>query len=251
MIKKELIHSSLTTSEGFFFRKDGFDRTTDQVCIEEVVQIYLNDKLITSLVASPMQYTELGAGFVVSEGLADKVDQVTVKGNTIRVYAHDSVEPCGYVTESSGGSSSRMIRPKISSSITIDTTGIFNVIDKIVSELWEKTGGAHCSVLMSRGELIVKSSDVGRHNTVDKVIGYALLNNVDLSSCVLGCTGRQPAGMVSKSINAGIPIVITKAATTREGIALADKAGLTLICRVKNSTFYVYTHPERVTGIGR
>ena len=55
--------------------------------------------------------------------------------------------------------------------------------------------------------------------------------------------------MVSKAINAGIPIIVTKAATTHEGIALADRAGLTLICRVKGGKFCVYTHPHRVSNI--
>lgn len=250
MTKEELTHHALTTSEGFFFNGDSFKKRKDAVCIEEVVHIHLNDRLLTKLVASPMQYKELGAGFVVSEGLAEKIDDVKVDGNDILVYAQQTAVSDDYITESSGGSSSGMIRQAIDSEITIDRAGVFTVINEIVSELWEKTGGAHCSVLFSHGGFITKSSDVGRHNTVDKVIGFALLGGIDLSSCVLGCTGRQPAGMVSKSINAGIPIVITKAATTREGITLANKAGLTLICRVKNSTFCVYTHPQRVIGIG-
>ena len=131
----------------------------------------------------------------------------------------------------------------------IDREDIFMVIAEIVSELWEKTGGAHCSVLFSGKELIAKSSDVGRHNTVDKVIGYCILNKIDLSGCVLGCTGRQPAGMISKAVNAGIPIIISKAATTDEGIRLAEASGLTLVCRVKEDRFCVYTHPERIRGL--
>jgi FdhD protein len=153
------------------------------------------------------------------------------------------------VTGSSGGLSTRKIVNKINSNLTIDREDIFMVISEIVSELWEKTGGAHCSVLFSGKELIAKSSDVGRHNTVDKVIGYCILNKIDLSRCVLGCTGRQPAGMISKAVNAGIPIIISKAATTDEGIRLAEASGLTLVCRVKENRFCVYTHPERIRGL--
>jgi len=153
------------------------------------------------------------------------------------------------VTESSGGLSVRAAKTKISSSLTIDREDVFKVIAGIVSTLWERTGGAHCSVLFSGKNPIVKSSDVGRHNTVDKVIGHAILNGIDLSSCVLGCTGRQPAGMISKAVNAGIPIIVSKAATTDEGISLADRAGLTLVCRVKDGSFCVYAHPERIRGI--
>lgn len=249
MAKIEFIQDALTTSEALRFKNGRYIKGDEKVCREEVVHLYLNDRLLTKLVASPMQYRELGAGFVISEGLADRIDDVKVEGNTIYVYAQQAAESGSYITESSGGSSSGMIRKTIDSTITIDQQEVFTAINEIVSELWEKTGGAHCSVLLSHGKLITKSSDVGRHNTVDKVIGYAVLNRIDPSSCVLGCTGRQPVGMVSKAVNAGIPIIVTKAATTYEGIALAQKAGLTLICRVKGDTFCVYTHPQRVRDL--
>jgi FdhD protein len=119
----------------------------------------------------------------------------------------------------------------------------------IETELWRITGGVHCSVLWKGGQLLAKSSDVGRHNTVDKLVGYAVLNNIDLSSCVIGCTGRQPAGMVRKSARAGIPVIISRAATTDKGIAAAEEAGITLISFSRGDRFTVYTHPERVTGI--
>jgi FdhD protein len=167
----------------------------------------------------------------------------------VKVYARQTAPPEEIVTGSSGGVSTGKLWNKINSNIMIDREDIFMVIAEIISELWEKTGGAHCSVLFSGKELVAKSTDVGRHNTVDKVIGHCILNKIDMSGCVLGCTGRQPAGMISKAVNAGIPIVISKAATTDEGIRLADASGLTLVCRVKEGRFCVYTHPERIKGI--
>ena len=137
----------------------------------------------------------------------------------------------------------------VKSSLVIERELIFTVISAIVSELWERTGGAHCSGSLLRGELVAKSSDIGRHNTVDKVIGHALLNGIDLSGCVLGCTGRQPSGMITKAANAGIPIVVSKAATTRQGAETAQRAGLTLVGRVKQDSFCVYSHPERIAGL--
>ncbi|MBN2298362.1 MAG: formate dehydrogenase accessory sulfurtransferase FdhD [Deltaproteobacteria bacterium] len=244
----ESIEGAFSSSTSTSFSSDHFEETSGDVCIEVVVRIHLNGDLLTSLVASPMQYRELGAGFVISEGLAHRIDDVRVEGNDIHVFARQSAQSGTFITESSGGASTGILEPKIASAITIDAKGIFTVISGIVSTLWEKTGGAHCSVLFYKNDLIAKSSDVGRHNTVDKVIGWAALNDADLSSCVLGCTGRQPAGMIKKAVNAGIPIVISKAATTREGIALADRSGLTLICRVKEDRFRIYTHPQHVQG---
>ncbi len=203
--------------------------TLDDVCIEESFRIYLNNEFIGELVATPYQLEELGAGHVVCEGLASGVSGVQVSGDEIRVHAETPDEKC-----------------TTKSSVTIEKEHIREVMDSVISEIWERTGGAHCSVLFSDGRLIARSEDIGRHNTVDKVVGYAILKNIDLSTCVLGCSGRQPAMMVSKVANAGIPIVISRSAPTDKGIRTADLAGVTLICFARENRFTVYAHPDRI-----
>jgi len=203
--------------------------TLDDVCIEESFRIYLNNEFIGELVATPYQLEELGAGHVVCEGLASGVSGVQVSGDEIRVHAETPDEKC-----------------TTKSSVTIEKEHIREVMDSVISEIWERTGGAHCSVLFSDGRLIARSEDIGRHNTVDKVVGYAILKNIDLSTCVLGCSGRQPAMMVSKAANAGIPIVISRSAPTDKGIRTADMAGVTLICFARENRFTVYAHPDRI-----
>jgi FdhD protein len=249
MYTPEDIESMLSALNGVC-REDGCAQPgPEEVCRERVIRLFLNDVAVGSLVASPAQLRELGAGFMVSEGLAESVDRVEVSGEEVNVYGKPVESPIDVTTGSSGGISTNRIVRQIDSDIAMDYRDIITVIDAIVSELWERTGGAHCSVLFSGKELVAKSSDVGRHNTVDKVIGHAVLGGIDLSRCVLGCTGRQPAGMVSKAANAGIPIVVSKAATTDEGVHLARQVGLTLVCRVRQGRFRVYSHPERILGL--
>ena len=120
----------------------------------------------------------------------------------------------------------------------------------IVSDEWKKTGGVHCSVLFKEGEVLAKMSDIGRHNTLDKIIGFAKLKKIDLSECYIGCTGRQPSGMVSKCANAGIPIIISKAASTTGGITTAKMTGVTLICFARDERFTVYSNEWRISGLG-
>lgn len=208
---------------------DRVTETIDDVCIEESFQLYLNNEFIGELIASPAQLEELGAGHVICEGLASGVSGVQVSGGEIRVHAEAPDEKC-----------------TTKSSVTIEKEHIYEVMDSIISEIWERTGGAHCSALFSDGRLIARSEDIGRHNTVDKVVGYAILKNIDLSTCVLGCSGRQPAMMVSKAANAGIPIVISRSAPTDKGIRTADLAGVTLICFARGNRFTVYAHPDRI-----
>lgn len=220
----------------------------DNVCIEDTFRLYLNDIPLAQIVASPDQLRELGAGFVVCEGLAQSIHEVHVSSNDIKVYAATDAK-IDYELRSSGCIGVRGLPRVVHSSLVIEQEDVFRIIGQIESEVWRKTGGVHCSVLFQDGRLIVTSSDIGRHNTIDKVVGFAILNGTDLSRCVIGCTGRQPAGMITKIANAGIPIVISKAAATDAGILLADRSAVTLVCFARGNRFTIYTHPYRISGI--
>lgn len=220
----------------------------DEVCIEDTFRLHLNDVAIAQVIASPDQLMELGAGFVICEGLSERVDQVSVSGHDIYVTAATNAK-IDYELRSSGCIGVRGLPRIVESDLTITMAEVFQVISEIESAVWKQTGGVHCSVLFGDGKILVRSSDIGRHNTVDKVVGYAALNGLDLGRCVIGCTGRQPAGMVGKVANARVPIVVTKAATTDAGIAIAERSNVTLIGFARGERFTVYAHPERVIGV--
>jgi FdhD protein len=225
--------------------------TEDSIVIEDQFELLLNDNPVTDMVASRDQLRELGVGYVISEGLVGCVDKVVLDGDRILVYSDTGCDLKWKRKEicSSGGTSFLQEPKAIVSDIRITPEDVISITREIETELWRKTGGVHCSVLFCNSRLLAKSSDVGRHNTVDKLVGYAALNGIDLSRCVIGCTGRQPAGMVRKSAHAGIPIIISRAASTDKGIATAQEAGITLIGFSRGDRFTIYTHPERVDGI--
>jgi FdhD protein len=222
----------------------------DTIVIEDRFRILLNDCLVTEMIASRDQLRELGAGFVITEGLARSVDKVKLDGDRILVYSDRGcdVSRSKKVMGSSGGTSILLEQGKVTSDLRIRPEDVFSCTRGIETEVWRRTGAVHCSVLFSEGKCVVKSSDIGRHNTVDKVVGHAILNGVDLSRCMIGCTGRQPAGMIKKDANAGIPVVISRAASTDKGIAAADAAGITLVYFSRGDRFTIYTHPERILG---
>jgi FdhD protein len=154
-----------------------------------------------------------------------------------------------YELRASGCIGVRGLPKTVVSSLAIAKAEVFRVIRQVESEVWRKTGGVHCSVLFQDGQLLVRSSDIGRHNTIDKIVGFAVLNRINLSQCVIGCTGRQPAGMIAKVANAGVPIIVSKAAATDAGILLADRSNVTLVCFARGERFTVYSHPERIVGL--
>ena len=226
--------------------------TDDAVVIEDRFELFLNDQPVTEMVASRDQLRELGAGYLVCEGIVRCVDTVTLDGDRILVYSDTACDlrTTKKETGSSGGTSFLSPLPRVESRIRLTPQQVCAVTNEIETELWRKTGGVHCSVLFRDGRLLAKSSDVGRHNTVDKLVGFAVLNGVNLARCVLGCTGRQPAGMVRKSAHAGIPVIISRAASTDKGIAAAESANITLVGFSRGDRFTVYTHPERITLTG-
>ena len=114
--------------------------------------------------------------------------------------------------------------------------------------LFGKTGGVHAAGLFSTaGDLLCLREDVGRHNAVDKVVGWALREGrLPLADTVLQVSGRASFELVQKAWLAGIPVLSAVSAPSSLAVELAQRAGMTLAGFSRGSTVNVYTHPERV-----
>jgi FdhD protein len=117
------------------------------------------------------------------------------------------------------------------------------------SEIFTETEAVHSAGLFLDGKkTICIAEDLGRHNALDKVIGYALLQNIDLGRTMAASTGRQPSEMILKCRNASIPIIATKGVPTTLAIEIAKDAGITIAGLVRGNSMIVYSHPERIEG---
>lgn len=108
------------------------------------------------------------------------------------------------------------------------------------SALHRSTGGTHSCLLAVEERIVYRTEDIGRHNALDKVIGYAFREKLDLAKCIVFTTGRVPTDMVRKAVTAGIPVLVSKAVPTTDAVEMAKKNGLTLICRAWPDSFEVY-----------
>lgn len=231
------------------YRNGAVEEFDDPVVVEDTATLYFNGKKYISVVLTNDSLTEFGAGFCIAAGIAKSIDKVEVSGLDIYVEGEALSSGSGCL----GSAGGYMQRPdEVAARTVADTASsiapeeIFALREALNGDAWSQTGGLHCTALSYRHQVVGLFSDIARHNTVDKAIGYMVLQGYNPQECVLGCTGRQPVGMVQKAVNAGIPIIVSRAAATTGGIAVAEKCGVTLICFTRDRRFTVYTHPQRV-----
>jgi len=114
------------------------------------------------------------------------------------------------------------------------------------SSLFRETGGVHSAALSDGDNIIASFDDIGRHNALDKVIGFALKEGLDLNKYLLLTSGRIPGYMAYKCYHAGIPFVVSRSAVTAQAVDFAKKTGMTLIGFARDSRFNIYSGEERV-----
>ena len=130
----------------------------------------------------------------------------------------------------------------------IKTSWIYTISRKVNTRpsLYLKAGALHGCVLCKEDSPIIYVEDVGRHNAVDKIAGWMLLNKEDANNKIFYTTGRLTSEMVIKTVQMGIPILISRSGFTESGVKLAKEAGLTLIGRAKGKRMIIANGIERV-----
>ncbi|MEI8330251.1 MAG: formate dehydrogenase accessory sulfurtransferase FdhD [Methanomicrobiales archaeon] len=232
---------------------------THEVIEEIPYALFINGRHAMTAMMSPVQLEDFVTGYLYTEQIIksiDEIESIRIEKNRLSVITKNLFKVLGpkkTILSGCGGSASFIDTaklPSVKSNFTIPSALINGTIRGILdSELHDKTGGTHVVGLASITGVIARSEDIGRHNALDRVIGYALRNNVDLSRTYAICSGRISSEMVRKCLIANIPIVISRGATTTLAIEIAAKTGLCVIGFVRSSKMNIYTHPERVQGM--
>ena len=243
------------------------ERMVDCIAEEVPLQISLNNIYTFVIWCSPSQFKELAVGYLLAEDILRSVDEIQSlnengKEATCQVQLKPSVDLDERMKHSRR--STRIIPlikastspyqhdekiPVVKSTLKVKAQVILDCISQMNSKAkgFKQTGGLHDSgIFTTDGTTLAFSEDVGRHNTVDKVIGEASLKRVDFGQCFMIITGRVPGDMIYKAAKAGIPIVASVAAVLNSGIASAEKASVALIGFVRGSRMNIYTGAERI-----
>lgn len=126
---------------------------------------------------------------------------------------------------------------------TVDLSEIFSIAKDSFEnpgQLFTDTGCAHSCALVHEGKVICCIEDVGRHNALDKVIGYALKNKVPFSNSYIFASGRIAGDYLRKAVDAGFPMVVSRAAVTSSAVALAKEKDITLLGFIRKNTGNIY-----------
>lgn len=237
-----------------------FSSSNHEVVIEAPYALWVNGRQILSVMTSPSHLEDFVVGYLYTEGMIKSVDDIEslqIEKQTIRVLTTGKVVIRGgkkTILSGCGGDSSAFDiakLPKVASDLVLDPVWLHQSIKSVLdSDLHIRTGGIHVVGLVSGDEMITKTEDIGRHNALDRVIGYALRTGWDLSrTCVL-ISGRISSEMSRKCILAGIPVIASRGATTSLAIEMATATGLTIIGFIRGGKMNIYTSPERVAGAG-
>jgi FdhD protein len=229
--------------------------------IEEVpMALFINGRHAMTAMMSPVQLENFVTGYLFTEQIIksiDEIESIRIEPNRMSVITKNLFKVLGpkkTILSGCGGSTSFIDTaklPKVTSGYTISTTDIRNAAKAVLnSELHMTTGGIHIVALLDHERILAVSEDIGRHNALDRVIGFALRNNVDLNKTWVIVSGRISSEMVRKCLIAGIPIIVSRGATTTLALETAEKTGLTVVGFARSTKMVVYTHGRRIEGAG-
>lgn len=232
---------------------------THEVIDEVPYALFINGRHAVTAMLSPVQLEDFVTGYLYTEQIIKRVDEIEsirIEKNRLSVITTNLFKVLGpkkTILSGCGGSTSYIDTeklPKIRSDYSVDAALLRNAIKTVLtSDLHVMTGGIHIVALLNGERIITLSEDIGRHNALDRVIGYGLRNGIDLSCTHVIISGRISSEMVRKCLVAGIPIIVSRGATTTLAVGTAEKTGLTVVGFVRGTKMIVYTHGERITGV--
>jgi FdhD protein len=250
------------------YRDGSFSEITDSIASEKRVRIFSSDREILSLLCTPTMVKELVVGFALSEGLLSSDDSQDLKtewcSERIEVFWRErEIEvrlpvtvPEMTATMTSGCAKgitfisdiSENNLPVIKDDISIHINALIGLYKEFQrkSSLFKDTGGVHSAALCDRQGIIVFTEDIGRHNAVDKIIGYAFLENISLSGKILLLSGRLSSEITVKAISSKIPVLVSRAAPTDLSVEIARNSDLTVVGFLRGSHMNIYSKPDRI-----
>ncbi|MFD2804529.1 formate dehydrogenase accessory sulfurtransferase FdhD [Litchfieldia salsa] len=239
--------------------------TEDEIVTEFPLTIHLNSEEFATMVCSPTHIEEMVIGFLASEGvirMKKEIKQLIIDHDVGFAYVdlHTPIVPnqkyfskrfigscCGksrqfYFQNDVKTAKTSMIN------LTVTAMNCIQLMNSMQegSKVFKTTGGVHNAALATTQEIVVSRSDIGRHNAIDKLYGYCMVNEIPIKDKILVFSGRISSEILIKSAKIGVGIILSKSAPTDLAIKLATDLNITAVGFIRGVSFNVYSHPERI-----
>lgn len=244
----------ITEEKAQNYKNGKINYVTEKVVKDSTITLTINNEISRSLSAIEDSLEEFAVGYLFNENMVkslDDIKKIEINKNQINVEIDDKLLKTNETvlcSDSSGGWRSKIknIEP-INSNFQVEADELINRIEELKNnaQIWQTTGGTHVAGIVYKNNFIVKE-DVSRHVAVDKVIGYGILHDYDLSNSYVIYSGRMPADMVIKIVRAGIPVLASNAAPSYSGCETAKKGNVTLVGFLRGQRFNVYNNKNRI-----
>jgi FdhD protein len=255
-------------------------RRPETLAVEEPLEIRVNGAALSVTMRTPGSDFELAQGFLLTESIIARREDVaairycggtgpdgvntynvldatlasTVPAPDVDVtrnfYTTSSCGVCGKASLDAVRLSSRYPPGDQVASLGVDTLTALPEKLRSAQKVFASTGGLHAAALFDlHGAMLTVREDIGRHNAVDKVIGWALENDrIPLSNLVLLVSGRASFELTQKAVMAGLPVLAAVSAPSSLAVDLASESGLTLVAFLRGDSMNIYSRPDRITA---
>jgi FdhD protein len=247
--------------------KDEARDINDSVIVEYPLTVFINDMEFVTVHCTPSSLINLSVGFLYSEGIINERSDIEnirleeergmvfvyTKEKDVFMYKGDKLFGKKTVTTACGRSKTVSYgiidflgtrHEKLVNSFEVKSGEVINLMNSFNkrSGLFMETGGAHSCALCDRDKIIKFEEDVGRHNALDKIIGYMLTEGIDPADKIIMTSGRISSEMFIKVLKIRIPVLVSRSAPTNIAVESARKFNLTLIGFVRGEKINVYTN---------
>ncbi len=240
--------------------RNGWEEIEGEVIHERLVSVFVNGQEIMTAMCSPIQQDALAIGFLANEGAITSMGEVADLrvcggGGCVDVWlTHSNFQPPRRMILTSGCGGGVTFQdltesyPALTATKQVTPDRLWRLMDALsgAAKLYSRARGVHTSALSDGEKLLLVAEDVGRHNTLDKLRGLALMQGLDTTGRIILSTGRVSSEMVTKARHMGAPIVCSRTSPTSLSIGLAEEWNITLVGYLRRNSMNVYAHPERI-----
>ena len=244
------------------FASGRWQEVAGEAILEKPVSLTVNGEVWITFMCTPVHLEALAIGFLFNEGLITSREEIAsvrvcpAEDNVDVWLEHNVDQPqswrrtsgctggvTGVTAENSNGH-----QPHPLEQIPFQPDKIGHLIGLLLDsqDLYRQTGGVHTSALSDGESILLAAEDIGRHNTLDKLAGRLLLEEISVQPRLLLTTGRISSEMLQKAARIDASVVISRTSPSSLSIEMAESWGITLIGYARRDRFQIYSHPERI-----